>query len=358
MALRQALAGLVQKLNVASPKDAAVLLKQEAGLQAGSQVRGLLGQGKMTLDGTPGGRLFGKIGPILRDYSPVDLKGEVDGAYGGLAEQFALKAQGKVDVIMGAAPAGSVAAADAGGASGSATGALGAEAPAAGSGGGGLGVLEVGSESAAGASYGGAPSPPGNPLQIGEVDPADTARVRPGEGVSARAQANMGVAEAEPDGKVRITAGAPGIGTSVNANPMSIAESADQSQRVVAQPGIAPPGSLSVGAVEMPADTPRSVAPGAAPLDVARPSAVTVGAMEMPASTPQPATVRDAGRTVVAGQMTLQQVLQQNPGITEVNLQQVQPAPKGGGMLKSLGSMASSALLQRFGGGGGGGTMD
>lgn len=337
-ALRQALAGLVQKLNVASPKDAAVLLKQEAGLQAGNQVRGLLGQGKMTLDGTPGGRLFGKVGPIIRDYAPVDMKGEVDGAYGGLAEKFALTAQGKVDVILGAAPAGAGgAAAVAGGApSGIATGPLSAGAPpiaetgggSSAGGGGGLSIGEVGSEAPVAGSYGSAPSPSGHAVQIGEVDPADTARVRPGEGVSARAMANMGVAEAEPDGKVRIGATTPGIGTTVNANPMpSVAASADQSQRVMPEAGIAPPGSLQVGAVEMPADTPQPV-------------------------------VRDAGRSVVAGKMTLQQVLQQNPGISEVNLQQVAPTPKGGGMLKSLGSMASGALLQRFGGGGGGGTMD
>jgi hypothetical protein len=369
-ALRQALAGLVQKLNVSSPKDAAVLLKQEAGLQAGNQVRGLLGQGKTTLDGTPGGRLFGKIGPIIRDYAPVDMKGEVDGAWGGLAEKFALGAQGKVDVVLGAAPAQGVnTGALAGGAGGPSL-----DGPAAPSGGapggaspsGGLSVFEVGSEAPASAGsavggasgYSGTPSPASAPLAIGEVDPKDAARIKPGEGVSPRAMANMGVSEVSPDGKVSITPTTPGISTTVNANPTSVAESADQSQRVMPQAGIAPPGSLSVGAVEMPADTPRSVTPGSAPIETTRPGALNVGVAEMPASTPQQASVRDAGRTVVAGKMTLQDVLQQNPAITEVNLQQVQPAPKGGGMLKSLGSMASSALLQKFGGGGGGGTLD
>lgn len=375
-ALRQALAGLVQKLNVSSPKDAAVLLKQEAGLQAGGQMRGLLAQGKTTLDATPGGRLFGRIGPILRDYSPVDLKGEVDGAWGGLAEKFALGAQGKVDVVLGAAPADAAAAgvttgglAGAGGPGLDGPAASGGGAPGGGAASGGLSVFEVGSEAPASAGnaaagapgYSATPSPASAPLAIGEVDPSDAARVRPGEGVSPRAMANMGVSEVSPDGKVSVTPGTPGIGTTVNADPTSVGVSADQSQRVMPQAGLAPPGSLSVGAVEMPADTPRSVTPGGAPLntaplDTARPGALNVGVAEMPASTPQAAVVRDAGRTVVAGKMTLQDVLQQNPAITEVNLQQVQPSPKGG-MLKSLGSMASGALLQRFGGGGGG-TLD
>jgi hypothetical protein len=366
MALRQALAGLVQKLNVASPKDAAVLLKQEAGLQAGSQVRGLLEQGKMTLDSTPGGRLFGKIGPIIRSYSPVDMKGEVDGAWGGLAERFATGAQGKVDVILGAPPAAGVSGintASIAGPPGAGGPNLAGPAPPSG----GLSVFEVGSEAPPSAGNaivgagGSSASPSASPsaITIGEVAPSDSARVRPGEGVSPRAMANMGVAEVSPDGKVSVTPTTPGIGTTLNVNPTSVAESADQSQRVLPQAGIAPPGSISVGAVEMPADTPRSVTPGAAaPFGATTPGAISVGVAEAPSSAPQAAVVRDAGRTVVAGNMTLQEVLQKNPAITEVNLQQVAPSPKGGGMLKSLGSIASSALLQRFSGGGGGGTLD
>jgi hypothetical protein len=78
----------------------------------------------------------------------------------------------------------------------------------------------------------------------------------------------------------------------------------------------------------------------------------------MPSTTPQNAVVQQAGRSVVAGQLTLKQVLEQNPNITEVNLQQVAPSGKGSA-LKSIGSLARNALLQRLGAGGGvGGTAD
>ena len=55
----------------------AVLLKQEAGMQTSGQVQSLLAQGKMTMNATPGGRMFQKIAPILRDYGGVDMRPSV-----------------------------------------------------------------------------------------------------------------------------------------------------------------------------------------------------------------------------------------------------------------------------------------
>jgi hypothetical protein len=144
---------------------------------------------------------------------------------------------------------------------------------------------------------------------------------------------------------------------SVRGSPMTVGESADQSQRVVPQAGMPAPGAIQVGsmdAMEMPANTPHRVTP-----QPGMPAAGTLNVqpVEMPADTPQSTVVRQAGRTAVAGQMTLKEVLERNPEITEVRLQQVTQTPSGGA-LKSLGSMARNALLQRLQGGVGGSSMD
>lgn len=208
-----------------------------------------------------------------------------------------------------------------------------------------LGVGEVGGEMAGAA--GTAPAPPGaGALPIGEVAPAEAGSVKFKPGVTAARGADLGVGEVyTPGAAIQAEPGKPGV--PFNQLPMEVGESADTARSVAIQPGMPPAGAINVAPVEMPTDTPRGVVPqqGMPP-----PGAIKVAAVEMPAGTPAQVDLQQAGRTVVAGQLTLKDVLERNTGITEVSLQQVAPTQKGGA-LRSLATMARGALLQRLQGG-------
>ena len=105
LALKLALANLVEKLDFTSPQNSAVLLAGAAGDQASMQAMMLMARGKMTLEGTQGGQLFRQLAPVLQKVSPIDVKKEVDEAWGGMAEKFASQAKGSVDVVLKADPA-------------------------------------------------------------------------------------------------------------------------------------------------------------------------------------------------------------------------------------------------------------
>ena len=316
--------------------------------------------------------MFQKIAPILKDYGGVDMQGEIDGAWNGMAERFATNAKGKVDVILGAAPAGDAAVAAGATGAGASPGAAGAAGIATGGLSGGLNIIDAG-ESAQGAG----PPPRGGAARrerdvYGRRRPADHTRgsawrcrtgfptawrtppisrstSRSSAGCRRQARSTSSQRTCPPTRHDRLSSS---VGCQRRARSTSRRRTCPRTRR-----------DRSCRSAECrrqarstsPQRTcrrtrPRSVVPQAG---MPSPGALNVTAVDMPPDTPRPADVQQAGRTAVAGQLRSRSSSSATRAITEVQLQQVASTPKGGA-LKSLGSLARDALLQKLQGFGSG----
>ena len=91
-----------------------MLVPQALGQYGTGELTGLMGKGRMTLEMTKGGRLFRQVAPLLKKFSNVDITGEIDGAWNGMAERFAMTATGTVELMVPPEPAAQGAVAGAG----------------------------------------------------------------------------------------------------------------------------------------------------------------------------------------------------------------------------------------------------
>jgi hypothetical protein len=102
--VRRSMLELVEKVDVTSPADSAVLiLRPDPGTPMASnllqQLTALQG-GKQSVEMTQGGRILGKLAPILADNGTFTGKDGMDRALGRLTQRFAQQAQGQVDIVM------------------------------------------------------------------------------------------------------------------------------------------------------------------------------------------------------------------------------------------------------------------
>jgi hypothetical protein len=368
---RRSLADLVERLDVTSPKDSAVLLQQQAGLQASSQLQALLGRGKMTMEMTQGGRLLNRVAPMLQKYAGFDIKGDIDGAYSGLSQRFATKAQGAVDVVMGVpegatgpgtvpgerdfSPAGPA------GSGGPARGA----APAAGSGPAGpegvslkegsvppsgqkLHLGELSSSDEGRVALKDSTSPGGaEKLKVGELPESDSGRIELKDSSSPGGVEKLKVGEVAPEDSGRISlkdSSSPG-----GVEKLKVGEMApEDSGRISLKESSSPGGVEKLKVSEMaPQDEGRialkeSSSPGAADKLALGETQGGTGASQL--------ALKEVADTPVAGKLSLREVVAANPDISSVNIQQVTPSATPGtpSILKSLGSVARTALMQKF----------
>jgi hypothetical protein len=366
---RRSLADLVERLDVTSPKDSAVLLQQQAGLQASSQLQALLGRGKITMEMTQGGRLLNRVAPMLQKYAGFDIKGDIDGAYSGLSQRFATKAQGAVDVVMGvpegagppppgvggrdfspAAPAGGAPAAGAGTAGPEGVALKEGSAPAAGQK---IQLGELSSTDEGRIALKDSTSPGGaEKLKVGELRESDSGRVELKDSSSPRGSEKLKIGEVPPEDSGRLTL--KGSSSPGGVEKLRVGEVApEDSGRVSLKDSSSPGGVEKLKVSEMgPQDEGRialkeaSSSGGADKLVLGETQGGT-GASQL--------ALKEVADTPVAGKLSLREVVAANPDISSVNIQQVTPsdAPGKPSILKSLGSVARTALMQKLNVGGG-----
>jgi hypothetical protein len=108
--VRRALMDLVEKVDVSSPKDGAVLVaREEAGEMLSSNVSGQLARlegGKRSLEMTQGGRVVGQIQSILGQHKAFGWTDGLDRGWRRLTERFGQHANGTIDVVVGSNQAG------------------------------------------------------------------------------------------------------------------------------------------------------------------------------------------------------------------------------------------------------------
>ena len=103
--IKRSVMELVERLDVSSPKDGAVLMAQQTlgGIQVpASQVLATLEDGKQSPQTTQAGRTLSALAPILRENGVFGAKDGMDRGWGRLNERFAEQAHGVVDVVVGA----------------------------------------------------------------------------------------------------------------------------------------------------------------------------------------------------------------------------------------------------------------
>lgn len=350
-ALKAALASLVEKFDLSSPTDSAVLMPAMLGDQATLQMMTLLGRGKMAVDSTPGGQMFQRIAPILKKVSPVDVSGEVDQAWAGMSEKFATQAKGSIDVVLHAGKESSLA------------GKLDLPAPG--------GPLP---DSGAG--------PPGSKLTLTEVsEPGDaTQGVRLGDSENVKKLAIREVDTAidnDSDKVKKLTLRE--VGAAIDDDPKRLQESMRARKGLgvrEVEPGDA--GVDDVWRVETGAATGQQDSLRLREVQNELPSeqAAEIGTketrlrireIESDGATPGPVTPAPKGTSTssrsqvvevlqssgvnprIAGRLTLRDLIAVNPDISQINLHEVVP---GGGesqpLVRSLGGMTRDALMQRF----------
>ena len=105
--VRRALMELVEKVDVASPKDSAVLIaRDEAGDMLSSNVSqqmARLESGKQSLQMTQGGRVVSQLQSILGQHKAFGWADGMDRGWRRLTERFGQQANGAVDVVVGGA---------------------------------------------------------------------------------------------------------------------------------------------------------------------------------------------------------------------------------------------------------------
>lgn len=102
--VRRGLLELVEKVDVSSPADSALLLVRPdpgAPVPAGlfQQLTGLEG-GKQPVEATQGGRILGRLEPILAENGAFGRKDGMDRVWGRLTQRFAQQATGQVDILV------------------------------------------------------------------------------------------------------------------------------------------------------------------------------------------------------------------------------------------------------------------
>lgn len=105
--VRRALMELVEKVDVSSPKDSAVLIaREEAGDMLSSNVSqqmARLDSGKQSLQMTQGGRVVSQLQSILGQHKAFGWADGMDRGWRRLTERFGQQANGAVDVVVGGA---------------------------------------------------------------------------------------------------------------------------------------------------------------------------------------------------------------------------------------------------------------
>lgn len=364
--VRRALMELVEKVDVSSPKDSAVLIaRDEAGdvlsSNVSQQVARLEG-GKQSLQMTQGGRIVSQLQSILGQHKSFGWADGMDRGWRRLTERFGQQANGAIDVVVGGARPGEAA--------GALPGAAGPAAPAqtpvgtwnAAGGGGAPAAAEpkVGSwamPQAAGSAPNAPGQPPvgqwtmGAPADAGATTPAGTAGDAPQVGKwsvpeqvpgapGQDAAAKVGQWSTQPAagggaGPANPQAGPPAVGTwNVPGTMDPAAAGADGAKG-------APAASQPVGQWV----TPQSA--GAAGAEPKLGQWNTAPA----AASPVVGKFSTGGDIPLAGDLNLSEVLKQNPNISNVRLVElVQSAEaKQPPKLRAITELARSVFGKKFG---------
>ena len=361
--VRRGLMELVEKLDVSSPADSAVVVAREgAGEVLSSNVTRQIARlegGKQSLEMTQGGRVIGKLQNILGEHKAFAWTDGLDRGWRRLTERFGQQATGAVDVVVGAqsadaAAAGPAATAPAQTPVGSWNASSGADAPTA---------QPVGSwvmPESAGAAGPGAQGQPatgkwttGAPSTPGGSPTADAPQV-----------GKWSVAGSQPP----VPPGQPGSAPVGQWTPPADpgAGSADKGAAPVGKwtTSGANPASPEIGKWNVPGTPAGGQVPGATG-DVAKPAVGQwnvpqagtvapdqgVGRWESGAVHPMVGKIMSGGDVAIADDLNLSELLKQNPNISNVRLVELVQAAdaKQPPKLRMITDLARSVFGKKFG---------